>query len=420
MASDPDALTQQKWRVGQIWDAPHRPLFLASFLSALLAVAWWPLGTALGLPVSVLGSTVLWHIHELLFGFVSAAVGGYLLTALPSWTGRQPLQGKALKLLVALWVLARVTTAFVDALPLLIIANSGYFLMLATVLTYQIQSARSYYKLGYGVVVLLLGMSEALFLTAAVTGRHWLSLTLAHTIVIGITLLVITIAAAAIPAFTNNWLVRTERADRKIKDFPIRLLLAQGLVAIAMMGKLAGWPDLTHVVLICAALTLFWIMCGWRVLAVLSNPLLAALQLAFLWVPVGLFVIGLAGFFPSFYPQGDAIHSLTIGAMSGLIMAIAGRAASHHHSGDLKAPLSFIIGVTMIWISTGIRLTWPLFPNYNSVILAAAAIFWCVAWMSFIAGFLPAMFGPVIRPVLSGKRHQSTDSPIDWAEKDIQ
>jgi uncharacterized protein involved in response to NO len=408
----------RKWRVDLIWDAPHRPLFLASFLSAFLAVAWWPLGSAVGLPDPAFTSPVLWHIHELLFGFAAAAVGGYLLTALPSWTGQSPVRGAALKWLVLLWAVARLATAFADyfALPLLILANNGYFLLLATILGRQILSARVYGKLVFCIAIVLLGTAETLFLTAAVTGRPWISLTLAHVAVIGFALLMVSIAGRAIPAFTRNWFGLSGRTDMRVTDAPRGRLLAQVLLAAAMVGWLAGWPALAHGALVCAALAILWMMRGWKTVAVLRTPLLAALHLAFLWVPVGLGAIGLLWFFPAAYPVADAIHTITIGGMGGLIMAIAGRAASHRDRGDMKAGLGFVIGVVMIWLAALIRLSVPLFPNYGMGILMGAAIFWCIAWAAFIAGFLPAAFGPAVRPVLSGKKHLIPDNLVTKAE----
>ncbi|MFZ1726658.1 MAG: NnrS family protein [Albidovulum sp.] len=418
MCPGPEIHRHRSWRFGQIWEAPHRPLFLAAFLWALGTVAWWPLGNALGLPSPPFEPAVLWHIHELLFGFAAAAVGGYVLTALPGWTSREPVQGATLKCLVLLWVAARIATAFANSVPLpaLIFANGGYFVLLAGILCHQSLSSQAYGKVGYGIAVLFLGSGELLYLTAALTGRPWVSLTIAHVSVIGFALLAVTIAGRAIPAFTRNWFYRTGRTDIKIDPAPRLRLLAQGLLVVAIISRLAGWFDLLHGALICAALVLFWIMRGWKTMAALSNPLLAALNLAFLWLPIGLGMIGALGFLPALYPVGDALHAITIGAMSGLIMAIAGRAASHRDGGDMTAGPGFMSGIMMVWLATWFRLIVPLFPFYGSGVLTVSAILWCVGWAIFIAGFLPAVFGPVIRPVLSGKKYLTADSP-EYREK---
>lgn len=98
------------------WAAPYRPMFSGAALWAIVCIGWWPLGVRLGLPAPAFEPTLLWHVHELLFGFAALAVGGYLLTALPNWVAKPPEQGMILKLLMGFWVLGRLTTAMADDL----------------------------------------------------------------------------------------------------------------------------------------------------------------------------------------------------------------------------------------------------------------------------------------------------------------
>jgi len=389
------------------WHAPYRPLFLAAFLSALFSVAWWPLGVRLGLPAPGLAPAVLWHIHELIFGFAAAAVGGYLLTALPGWTGREPLRGRGLQALVLTWGLARVATAVAMALPpaVPLVLNAAYFLGLAGIIGYQVIAARAYRKLGFVGAVVMLGLVEALFLNAALAGRVLTGLYLAQTLLIGFALLMTGVAAWAIPAFTRNWLVQSGHTGPGVRERPLARAAAQVFLGLGLVLRLAGYTDPASVILIAAAMAMFWTMSGWRSRAVLFNPLLAALHLAYLWVPVGILSLGVIGLGLVAYPAGDAIHTITIGAMAGLIMAIAGRAASHTASGDMRAGAGFVLGVLAIWITTWLRLSAPFFPARSGDIHVAAALLWALGWIAFILGFIPALSGPVQRPVLSGRKH---------------
>jgi len=395
------------------WEAPYRPLFLAAFLAALLALAWWPLGVRLGLPAPGLAPAVLWHIHELIFGFAAAAVGGYLLTALPGWTSRPPIRGRGLKALVFTWILARVATAMAGALPpaVPLALNAAYFLGLAGIIGYQVIAAGVYRKLGFVGAVVMLGLVEALFLNAALAGRVLIGLYLAQTLLIGFTLLMTGVAAWAIPAFTRNWLTQSGRAGRTVRERPWSRAAAQILVGLALVLRLAGYADAASAVLIAAAMAMLWTMSGWRTGAALSNPLLAALHLAYSWVPLGILSLGVIGLGLVAYPASDAIHTITIGAMAGLIMAIAGRAASHTESGDMQARTGFILGALAIWITTWLRLSAPFFPAQSADIYFAAALLWEAGWLAFIAGFIPALTGPVRRPVLSGRKHDVSPPP---------
>lgn len=395
------------------WQAPHRPLFLASFLCALTTLAWWPLGVAFGLPAPAFAPVVLWHAHELIFGFASAAVGGYLLTALPSWTGVPPIQGVPLKLLLLLWLLARLTSGLADHIPvaLLLSLNLSYPLWLAARLLLQTLSCGAYQKTGFGLAVLCLGGADALFMTAALSGQPEAALAIIRTVVLGFALLMTIIGSRAIAAFTNNWLDRSNRRALRIKDPRLPRLIAQGALALALIAMLAGLRGVASVAMICAAMAMLWRMRSWRLIPVLSNPLLAAQHLAFAWLPIGLASLGALWFAPQLYPMADALHILTIGAMSGLIMAISGRAACHHISGDMRASAGFVLGTLLVWATTWVRLSAPVFAQQSATILLAAAGLWCLGWALFIAGFRPALTGPVIRPVLSGKKHQPADPP---------
>ena len=392
------------------WQAPYRPLFLSAFLCALLTVAWWPLGVQLGLPAPGLEPAVLWHVHELIFGFAAAAIGGYLLTALPSWTGRPALRSTGLKALVLVWLLARAAMAISTALPLALplLLNAVFLCGLACIIGQQVVAAGAYRKLGFAAAMLALGLGEAVFLTEAAAGNIWNSLALAQTVLTGMILLLFSVGARAIPAFTRNWLAQNRCAGPSVREFPRIRAASQGLLALALALKLAGYADAAHAALIAAATAMLWTMLGWQTRAALSNPLLAAQHLAFLWLPLGALVIGVTGLGVADFPMAGAVHSITIGAMSGLIMAIAGRAGCHSRDGIMRAGNGFVAGVLLVWITTWIRLAAPLFPAHAESLIAAAALLWCAGWLAFLSGFLPALSGPVPRPVLSGRSSRQT------------
>src|SRR4051812_49516570 len=97
--------------------AGFRPFFLVATTWAAVSLAAWLSLLAGGIDLPSRFDPLNWHIHEMLFGFVMATVGGFLLTAIPNWTGRAPVAGTPLAVLAGLWLLGRVVCMFSAMIP---------------------------------------------------------------------------------------------------------------------------------------------------------------------------------------------------------------------------------------------------------------------------------------------------------------
>nr|WP_302477128.1 NnrS family protein [Ruegeria arenilitoris] len=398
------------------WAAPYRPMFSGAALWALICMGWWPLGVRLGLPAPAFEPSVLWHVHELLFGFAALAVGGYLLTALPNWVAKPPEQGLILKLLMGFWVLGRLTTAMADRLPLslILICNGLYFIALFGLLIWRIATAGAYVKAPFAFAMLALGLVEATYMTLADSGDIAASLSLARAVLIGFAILIATIGVRAVPAFTNTW---RQHQNLPVLDLPYNEGLRVITIATLCCSAIALFldaADFANVLLILAALSLLAAMPRWRSFGTWRNPLLFGLHAAFLWLPLGLLLMGSLWFYPAAYPMQDALHALTIGAISGMIMAFTGRAASHTSEGSLRAPRSLTCAMMLLWCAIATRLTAPL-TAHGEYLENSAALFWCISWMCYLIALRPALLGPAVRPVLSGKSPKTRITPTHGA-----
>lgn len=407
-------------RLASLWDSPHRPLFLMSFSYAVLIIAWWPLGIGFGVPTP-LADPVLWHVHELLFGFALAAAGGYGLTALSGWTGTAPLRGVWLKSLAMSWLAARGAILASNGLPLagLILINAAFGLLLAVILfrAWRVGPFRPRRKAPVFLALAILGSvaGQTAFLIAARSGHPDIALAVGRAGVLAFAGLIIAIGGRAIPAFIGNWLRSVGDGRRHVIDRPRARILALGLVGMALLGttldlRNPGFDRLIGATLLGAALSLVWAIIGWRPVVACRNPLLAGLVLGFLWVPIGLLAVAAHWIWPGVIPLGDAVHTLSIGAMAGLIMAIAGRASARRVDGALVAGRGFTCGIGLIWLATVSRLAVAFFPAFGSELVHGAAGLWCLGWLVFLVGFAPSVLGPAIRPVLSGARHPADPS----------
>lgn len=399
------------------WAAPYRPMFSGAALWAIVCIGWWPLGVRLGLPAPAFEPTLLWHVHELLFGFAALAVGGYLLTALPNWVAKPPEQGMILKLLMGFWVLGRLTTAMADdlSLSLILICNGLYFIALFGRLIWRIAVAGTYVKTPFAFAILALGLFEAAFMIAAKFGDVAASLFLARALLIGFAILIATIGVRAVPAFTTTW---RQHQSLPALDLPYNDGLRVITIALLACGALALFldaPDVANALLILSALSLFTAMSRWRSFGTWRNPLLFGLHAAFLGLPFGLLLMGSLWFFPAVYPMAEALHALTIGAISGMIMAFSGRAASHTSEGSLRAPRSLTCAMVLLWCAMATRLGAPL-TAYGELLKSIAALFWCISWACYLIALLPALWGPTVRPVLSGRNPKTQDMSASGAK----
>ncbi len=350
---------------------------------------------------------VLWHIHELFFGFAPAAVGGYLLIAMPNWIGKDPEQGVVLKLLLFTWIAARLGMAMFDdvPLPILLPLNFAYLLLLAALMSFRLLSAKAYAKLGFVAGLLALAGFQVRFLLLAKSGDVAGCIALTQLLLLGFANLLTFVGARMIPAFTQSWHLVINWTGPAVKLRLHTRLCALLALVVGLTATVFDPPWLTSTALVVASFCMLYAALGWRSVSTWRNPLLAGLHVAYLWLPLGLAALALTEIFPALYPAGAAKHALTIGAVSGLILTVAGRAGCHTPSGQLKAPAPLIVAMICLWLATALRLIAPVISN-EAIWLNTAALLWCAAWIAFVITLRPSLTGTPVRPVLSGKKAQ--------------
>ncbi|ULB09710.1 NnrS family protein [Cereibacter azotoformans] len=394
-------------RLHDLWLAPHRPLFLGAGLWALAALVWWQWGEALGLAAPVLGTWGLWHGHEMLFGLGSAAVGGYFLTAAQGWRGSDPLSGRPLMALVALWLLARVALVMAGlwpAAPLWLIqpAAGAYFLALAGILLREAVLAGRWTKIGFGAGVLAYGLAETLYLRAALTDGLPDAATMVRVGWMFFAIKISIIGGRMVPAFTLNWLRQVQSPAPDPAPRPALGWCALGLLWLALALAFLGEETVSALCLVGAGIAQGLRLAGWRGWRVRANRLLLLLHITFGWLAAGLVLVGLARLNLAPIAEMDALHALTMGAMSGMILSLASRAAAPRDGGPLRARPTMLLAFALVWSAALLRLSAPVIAGFDAV--PVAAMLWCAGWISFLAGYLPTVVGPLARPVFSGPR----------------
>jgi uncharacterized protein involved in response to NO len=199
-----------------LFDYGFRPFFLLAGVHALVFVPLWLwIRSHASAPLSTLPPP-FWHGHEMLYGFVVAAVAGFLLTAVPSWTGTRGFGGKPLVLLTALWLAGRVAFAVGEGLPIwaIALAELSFLPALACLLAPPLLRARSRNSPMLAVLGAL-WLIDVAFVVALDRADPLLAQRALHTAINLVLILVTVIGGRIVPAFTGNALrARGSRATR--------------------------------------------------------------------------------------------------------------------------------------------------------------------------------------------------------------
>jgi len=378
-----------------------RPFFLAAGVAAAVVIPWWAGALAWGVPLDISWPATLWHGHEMLFGFIVAAIAGFLLTAVPSWTGARGFAGWPLALLAMLWLLGRLavaTSAFWP--PTLVAVLDLAFLPVLTAFVLPPLVRGGNRNTPLLAVLLALWVTDAAFYWGLSRGDPALA---RRALLVGIDivlLLVTVIGGRIVPAFTSSAL--KQRGDRT----PLHAwrgttpLAVAAMIAIILVDLFAPESAAAGAVALAAAVIQAIRFAQWRTLHTLRMPIVWVLHLAYLWLPVGLALKALALLagmpFAAFY-----LHALTIGAAATMIMAVMTRASLGHTGRPLVVSRPIVGAYGLLAAAAVVRVFGAaLLPlPYTAVIVLAAAL-WTAAFVLFLWVYAPML----LRPRVDGKR----------------
>lgn len=369
-----------------------RPFYL---LAAMLAVAWMPLWLAVfvwGLPVPGYFGPLLWHGHEMVFGFTLAVMAGFLLTAVQNWTGFRTATGPALGALALIWLAGRVVVLGAGVLPgwLVMLLDVVFLPLLVAVLVPPIWRARTRRHAVFPLLLLAFATANlVMHLQArgviAAGGRDALGFVLD-----GVMLIMVVIGGRVVRAFTASGLpqvpVRQPGWIDAASVASVALVLVVGMVPTA--APLVAW-----LALVAAALNL-WRMRGWRSAATRTVPILWILHVGYLWVVVSLVLRGLAGL-ALWGSESSAIHALTVGGIGSLTLGMMSRSALGHTGRRLHAPTSMVCSFWLVNLAALVRVFVPLFlPAGYTHALIGSGMLWTAAYAIFLVVFWPMLTRP--------------------------
>lgn len=370
-----------------------RPFFLAAGLWSVLAMVLWlaMLTGRIDLPTAF--DPLTWHIHEMLFGFVAAAVAGFLLTAIPNWTGRLPVRGAPLAALALIWLAGRFAvglSAWTGPVAAAVV-DVAFLCLLGAVALREVVAGGNWRNLPVTAVIGVFAVANLLMHLEAIAlgdldgaGPRLAIATVAFLITL--------IGGRVVPSFTRNWLAKRGEARLPGAFGPLDKAT---LVATALTGL--AWtavPDHPAVgaMALLAALLHALRLARWRGLRTGAEPLVLVLHLGYVWLPVGFGLIGLAIFFPAL-GSSAALHALTAGAMGTMILAVMTRATLGHLGRPLTADsMTSLIYLTVL-LAAATRVFGPLVEGGGHAAFSISGMLWITAFALFVVRFGPMLLG---------------------------
>ena len=360
-----------------------RPFYLVAAALACLAVPLWVAAMLDAITLDVAVAPMLWHAHEMLLGFATGVIVGFLLTAVKAWTGLQTPRGAALGALVALWIAARVA-AWVGPYPVYALLDVVLLPAVAVILLRILLRAGNKRNLPLVGILLLLSLANLCF-HLSVMG--WVEIAPTSPLYAALGLIVLVecvMAGRVIPAFTMSVNPGLKIA---VPQWLERAAIASMALGLALwVFAPAGWPG--FVVLSVAAALQAARMLHWHSLVARTRPILWILHLAYAWIPVGLFLLALAQ--PGWIGASIGVHALAVGATGGLIIGMVTRTARGHTGRPLQASRAEVLAYVLVMSAAVLRVLVPLAaPAWYAQALVVAAAGWTAAFVIYLVMYVP-------------------------------
>jgi uncharacterized protein involved in response to NO len=373
-----------------------RPFFLGAALFAGVAVPAWVL-----IVTGVSGSNFLyapreWHVHEMLFGFLPAVITGFLLTAIPNWTGRAPLKGIPLLSLWLLWLAGRLFLAWPWFGPLAAAIVDGMFLVVLTAFVWReiaVGGTRS--QAPIGVVISLYACANILFHVMAL---HGATADLPARMALGLIMLLLTMIGGRVtPNFTREFLAQERIDPARVAPFS----RVDGLSIVLVVAAAIAWivqPEsvVAGGALVAAGLINLFRLTRWSGWLAWREPLVWILSVGYGWLVLSLLALG-GAILGMGLPTGNAVHVLSSGAVGTMTLAVMTRASLGHTGRTRHAgPVTVLIYV-LVNLGAILRVFAPSPDAPTSVttlILGLAAAGWSGAYVLFALTYGPYLVRP--------------------------
>ncbi|ESZ20080.1 NnrS [Mesorhizobium sp. L48C026A00] len=367
-----------------------RPFFFLAALHAGAAIpAWlWIYFSGHALPGPFPG--LHWHAHEMLFGYLQAVLAGFVLTAIPNWTGRLPLSGWPLAGLVTLWLAGRIACAAAPGPVAAVVVDISFPVMLGFAVWREVVAGRNWKNAPVAVMITLFGLANALD-HAANLGfvPHGLGVRLALG---AIAMLLALVGGRIVPSFTRNWLVKNGGtrlpASFGASDKAALATTAAGAaawVAVPDSTAAGGMLGLSGVLLAAR-------LARWQGQHTTREPIVLILHIGYAWLGFALLLLGGSVLF-SGLPESAALHALTAGAIGTMTLAVMTRASLGHTGREIVADRTVLAAYIAVTLGAVLRVAAPLAGDWHAHLLICGGALRSAAFLLFAIRYAPVLWG---------------------------
>lgn len=376
--------------------AGYRVFFFLAGVWAVIAMTLWEAWVAgLGVEPYAMAPSE-WHAHELIFGYGSAALAGFLLTAAPNWTRAANASSAFFAVVSGLWLAGRLALWVSGSLPLWLVAVvdlSVLPVVAGKVLGMLLKRPKPPQMLILAAitVVWVADLFMHLDWLGVLPGGAW---TGARAGVLALAALIVILGGRVTPAFTRNAMIRAGREERlPVNPMPLAAMsIAPAL--LAPLALLAGFDSVAAGAVLLAGLLALVRVALWRGGWTLRQPILWALHLSYALTALGLVLWGLAGF--GIGQELAALHLLAIGGVAGMTLAVMSRAALGHSGRALVAPRAVALAYGLVPLAAGLRMVGIWVPDVSLPAVLAAGAVWVLAFALYTFALMPVFWGPKV------------------------
>ena len=377
-----------------LWRSPFRPFFLlAALYGPLLMLSWIPHYTGL-IPGFPAPPPTLWHQHEIVFGFSTAIIFGFILTALPSWADTTETRGPLLAILVLSWVLGRVAIAASSHLPLPLVAavDLSFPLLFTLIVGPGLRGVSLHLSLGLALITLGFFLGNLYYYVGVDQQDYQLWL---RGLRIGLYAIIfhcsVTVGVLA-PIFTENAL-REKNRPHEIGHIPaLEYLSALAIIALATADISAASPVIIGGIALVCALFHGLRLHRWRSFEILDTPIVWVLHLGYLWLIASLVLRAMESFGLGVNTE-SWVHAFTVGGFGLMSLGFMTRVTLRHTGRDLLAHRAIVLAYFSIIASAVLRVAVP-FASLGQELLLLSAALWVIPYLIYLVIYGPMLLTP--------------------------